>query len=210
MYILALHKVDTAVEQVAGCSGAVQLLLDLLKRIPDEPPCFKGNHATAFTSFIGKMVSMKFLSDEQMTQMVDPLLQSASLRLSLDESFSSFSSWLALQGIRLLHLLVLLHLSSVQLVPLGFGRLILASAGLRPLLHIHHALQQLLVSYLCKIYSPSQILPCHSSNSFYFKICALISSENFVLPGQTSFKPSDIPGSSRYAPILLLGRRRLY
>jgi len=87
MYILALHKVDTAVEQVAGCSGAVQLLLDLLKRIPDEPPCFKGNHATAFTSFIGKMVSMKFLSDEQMTQMIDPLLQSASLRLSLDESF---------------------------------------------------------------------------------------------------------------------------
>merc|ERR1719187_3038721 len=87
MYILALHKVDTAVEQVAGCSGAVQLLLDLLKRIPEEPPCFKGNHATAFTSFMGKMVSMKFLSDEQMTQMVDPLLQSASLRLSLDESF---------------------------------------------------------------------------------------------------------------------------
>ena len=87
MYILALHKVDTAAEQVAGCSGAVHLLLDLLKRIPDEPPYFKGNHATAFTSFIGKMVSMKFLSNEQMIKMVNPLIQSASLRLSLDESF---------------------------------------------------------------------------------------------------------------------------
>ena len=87
MYILALHEVNTGVQQVAGYPGAVHLLLHLLKRIPEEPPCFKGNHATAFTSFMGKMVSMKFLSDEQMTQMVDPLIQSASLRLSLDESF---------------------------------------------------------------------------------------------------------------------------
>lgn len=85
--ILSLHMVDTAVEQFAGCPGTTQLLINVLKRFPDDPTStHKGNNATACTIFLRRMAMMRLLTAEQSEELVCPILSSASLRLSASES----------------------------------------------------------------------------------------------------------------------------